>query len=89
MSIVKIKTPTELSSGFGTIITTHDDQPIHGVRRAVVTIDVNEVIKAHLDLYCSFEGEAVGTFFVIDPSTGERKQLKLIEFADGSSFEPK
>lgn len=89
MSIVKIKTPEEPSSGIGSVITTHDDKPIHGVSRAVVTIDCKEVIRAELTINCAFQGNAHGTFFGVDPSTGEKKLLKRVEFADGSSFEPK
>ena len=85
--IVKIKTPDKVSQGMGTAITTESGEPVHGVRRAVVTIGYNEPIRAEIEVFCGFEGKAIATYFVAHPATGARKRVKHILFDDGTEWD--
>jgi hypothetical protein len=89
MSIVRIKTPDQVSSGMGTKVTNQDGAEIHGVKRVVVYIDAKEVTTTTVELsaYCAIEATTEGVFVMLDPLSGLKKQIKRIEFADGSGFE--
>jgi hypothetical protein len=72
-----------------TKLTTEDGSPISGVRRAVIKMELNHAVIAELELYTEFDVSAVAVWVMVDPLTGDRKLLRRIEFADGSTFEPK
>jgi hypothetical protein len=86
MSVVHIKTPNGLTSGVGTKITNHDGAEIVGVSRAVINVACDEAVKARLDVYCDFEGDAHATFCAKHPVSGEYKPVKRIVFEDGMEW---
>ena len=89
--LVKITSPsiTGHCTGLGTVIEATDGQPLHGVSRAVITIDPREIIRAELEIACqSVEiHQAKASFWLAHPVTGDRREVKRIEFADGSVWE--
>ena len=75
----------------GTSVTTAEGNPILGIRKATITLDARgvdvpvatlEIVSASLRVR-----GALPTFLVTDTKTGELKEVKRIEFADGTVFE--
>jgi hypothetical protein len=86
-SLIHIKTPVDVSSGFGTEITDKAGNSLADcVRRLIVTIDAREVIRAEVDMFCSFEGTVPATFFAQDPISGQRKAVSSIRYTDGTEW---
>jgi hypothetical protein len=84
--IVHIKTPDGLNTGVGTKITNTAGVEILGVSRAVINIACYEAVKARLDVYCDFEGDAHATFCAKHPVSGEYKAVTRMVFEDGSEW---
>jgi len=57
------------------------------VGRADIALHANDFVRATIDvpIYCD-EVTATPEWFAIDPVTGKSKQIKRIEYADGSEF---
>jgi hypothetical protein len=72
-----------ISSGTRVLIA---DQPIESVTRIVVTYEIDDLVRAQLDLCDVWQDpvEALGEFFMTHPHTGKRAVVKRIEFADES-----
>jgi hypothetical protein len=91
--IVHIETPNarcedgQVSSGRGTRITTDGGAEIHEVMDVVVRINACKIITAEMQLMVSLKATATASFWMIHPISGQRQQIKRIEFADGSIFE--
>jgi hypothetical protein len=65
------------------------DQPIESVTRIVVTYEIDDLVRAEIDVCDVWQDpvEALGEFFMTHPHTGERAVVNRIEFADGSVFD--
>lgn len=64
----------------------HDElgAPIRGVQRVTVIHTVDAPPRAYLDLVMVRQDtRAEGRFSVLHPKTGELKEIRAIEFADG------
>ena len=77
------------STGIGTRFTTETGAPVHGVRSARIEIQPDKITKASLSVYLAQVevSQAMPLFFLVDPVTGEEKQVLRVEFVDGSSFD--
>jgi hypothetical protein len=89
--IVKIESPnivtSQVSCGNGTLVSTDEGNPIHGVKSATVRFAVDKAVTAELVVYAAVKTSAMATFVMPDPLTGQEKIVKRIEFGDGSVFE--
>jgi hypothetical protein len=82
-----VRIVSEGPTGRGTKIIREDGSEIHGVRKAVITLDHKQVSIADLEIVtATFRGKAKPRFHVLDPLSGELKAVKRIEFEDGSEF---
>lgn len=63
-------------------------QEIKGVMRLSVEFAADDFTRAHAEIAASavtVDG-AVASFYVVDPATGDPKEVKRIEFEDGTSW---
>jgi hypothetical protein len=90
MKMAWINVKADGPSGNGTKITLANGEPIHGIRKAVISLEADKVNKVELEILCERVevcGDAV--FYGFHPYLGGvRKLIKRIEFADGTVFEP-
>ena len=70
------------------VVTTDKGKRIPGIKAIDLRMRLNEAITATVELYSGFEGDAVPTFVMLDPVSGNRKQIVKVEFVDGSVYEP-
>ena len=74
------------------IPSTSDEIPegkeLKGVTSATVHYEPDDIVRADLKVFIAHEAIAGSLYwFANDPETGEWKEVKRIEFADGSKFE--
>lgn len=87
---MKLKIDSPGPTGFGTWFTTDEGVPLRGIRAADITIRVDAPTTARIELVgVAVKAEQVVTaFYVPDPTTGVSKEVRRIEFADGSVWPP-
>lgn len=83
MKAIQIRAERETG---GVEILTRDGYPIHGIRKAVVTMEVGQLVRAELEMVSTFSGDATAVFMVIDPEVNVFKPVRKMEFADGTSW---
>lgn len=86
--MVHIQTPVAdgkdvAPSGGGTKVTLPSGEELKGVSEIDVHITPDDVIKARMSLFCTFNGVADPYLFVTHPVTGEVREVRQIEFIDG------
>lgn len=85
MKTVNISAPGPTS--LGAKLTYEDGTEIHGIRKAVITLEPNSAIVAALELiFVSVDVRALPKFYGKHPITGELKEVAYIQFVDGSTF---
>ena len=87
MNSVKIINETGESQGTK-IVDAETGAPIHGVTEVRLRIAIDDFVRAEIDLsQAMVTVNAVPTFMVDDPDTGEKKAVREIHFADGTKWE--
>jgi len=89
--IVKIEPPSAdcPHTGDFTKVSTVDGQLIHGIRSAEVRLAVHEPITAKIECFAGLgDVTAEGTIFAVHPISGLLKEVRHVEFADGSCWPP-
>jgi len=75
-------------SGWGTkVINAATGDEIQGVRAMTIRITPDEFIQVEAEIFAAhLDVNGLAEFLVADPASGERKPVKQIIFADGSSW---
>ena len=65
------------------------DTELEGVCEISVHYSIDEPVRASISLIDCWQDPviAIGEFFMSDPITNQRKQVKRIEFEDGTAFQ--
>ncbi len=72
------------------VFATETGEEIKGICAIDVSIRPDDMVKAAIVLWAGMvDVGAEAEFHVMNPSTGEPKAVKRIEFADGSAFDAK
>jgi hypothetical protein len=80
----KIKIQNKTGIGYDTEITQGDGSPLYGITGVTIHIKHNDIIEADIRLGGALtDVEAAPTFYMSDPTTGEWRAVKAIEWADG------
>lgn len=77
-----------VSPGAGVSITDAGGEQIPGIESVLISIKPNDVVRAHLQI-CAIDlmTEAVPTFQIVHPKTGDLREVKRIEFANGEALD--
>lgn len=83
MTDVRIVNDTGISNGTA-ITSAATGEPILGVRRATVSLDIDTPIVATLEMVAvTVDIIGAASFQVIDPATGELRVVAAIDWVDG------
>lgn len=84
----RVQISSEGGTGVGTtVVDAETGAPIHGISAITIAINVEDPVKAVLDLVAvECFVEARPEFQMRDPSTGEFKTISEVRFSDGSKW---
>lgn len=87
MTGIKIVSNSAISRGIQ-ILDGETGTPIHGVTSVDIRIRPNEIITAELTIFCEkIETPATARVMAVDPKAGGTKEVRRIEFVDGTVYE--
>lgn len=65
----------------------NDSLEVKGIDRIDISITPDDAIKAEIQLHCNFEPiTAQAHYYMINPKSGEREEIKSIEFQSGEKW---
>jgi len=82
-----VRIENESGASATTRITYADGSQIHGVSEVAIALKVDKPVEVKMTLWSLLDVRGLPSFQVTDPETGDLRQVKTIEFWDGTRRE--